>query len=135
MDQSVRIDKWLWAARFFKTRALASEAVSGGKVHLNNQRVKPGRSLRVRDHVQIQRGAIRWNVEVLALSERRGPAKHAEKLYAETEASIQKRAELREQQKLAALATPRTAGRPNKRQRRHIIRFKRERSEKGLGDK
>ncbi len=126
MDESVRIDKWLWAARFFKTRAQASEAVSGGKVHLNNQRVKPGRSLHIRDHLEIQRGGFQWNVEVLALSERRGPAKDAEKLYAENEASIQKRAELREQKKLAALATPRTAGRPSKQQRRHIIRFKQE---------
>lgn len=126
MDESVRIDKWLWAARFFKTRAQASEAVSGGKVHLNNQRVKPGRSLHIRDQLQIRRGGFQWSVEVLALSERRGPAKDAEKLYAENEASIQKRAELREQQKLAALATPRTEGRPNKQQRRHIIRFKQE---------
>ena len=127
MDDSVRIDKWLWAARFFKTRAQATEAVSGGKVHLNNQRVKPGRGLRIRDQLQIQRGAFQWDVEVLALSERRGPAKDAEKLYIEYEDSIQKRAELREQQRLAALATPRTAGRPNKQQRRHIIRFKQER--------
>jgi ribosome-associated heat shock protein Hsp15 len=126
MDKSFRIDKWLWAARFFKTRAQASDAVSGGKVHLSNQRVKPGRRLHIGDHLQIQRGSLQWNVEVLALSERRGPAKDAEKLYAENEASIQKRTELREQKKLAALATPRTAGRPNKRQRRHIIRFKQE---------
>ena len=126
MDESVRIDKWLWAARFFKTRAQASEAVSGGKVHLNNQRVKPGRCLHIGDQLQIQRGGFQWNVEVLGLSERRGPAKDAQKLYAESEDSIQKRAELREQHKLAALATPRTTGRPNKQQRRHIIRFKQE---------
>ncbi len=124
MEKPVRIDKWLWAARFFKTRVLASEAVSGGKVHLNHQRIKPGRSLHIGDHLQIQREGFQWNVDVLALSERRGPAKDAEKLYGESEASIQKRAELREQQKLAAQAMPRTAGRPTKQQRRHIIRFK-----------
>ena len=71
MDESVRIDKWLWAARFFKSRAQASEAVSGGKVRLNNQRVKPGRSLHIGDQLQIQRGGYQWSIEVLALSERR----------------------------------------------------------------
>lgn len=127
MDEAVRLDKWLWAARFFKTRPLASAAVSGGKVHLNGQRVKSGRSVRVGDGLQIQRAGFVWVVEVLTLAERRGPASIAETLYRETEASIQTRAQLREQQKLAALATPQTSGRPNKQQRRHIIRFKQER--------
>ena len=127
MNEVVRLDKWLWAARFFKTRPLASAAVSGGKVHLNGQRVKSGRSVRVGDGLEIQRAGFVWAVEVLALSERRGPASAAETLYRETEASIQTRTQLREQQKLAALATPQTSGRPNKQQRRHIIRFKQER--------
>jgi ribosome-associated heat shock protein Hsp15 len=127
MDEAVRLDKWLWAARFFKTRPLASVAVSGGKVHLNGHRVKPGRGVQAGDALQIQRAGFEYVVEVLALAERRGPASVAETLYRESEASIQARAQLREQQKLAALATPQTAGRPNKQQRRHIIRFKQER--------
>jgi len=127
MDKSVRLDKWLWAARFFKTRPLASTAVSGGKVHLNGQRVKPGRAIQVGDALQIQRAGFEYAVEVLALSARRGPASSAALLYQESAASIEARAQLREQQKLAALASPQTAGRPNKQQRRHIIRFKQER--------
>lgn len=127
MDKSVRLDKWLWAARFFKTRPLASAAVSGGKVHLNGQRVKPGRSLQVDDVLQIQRAGFQYEVTVLALAERRGPASIAQTLYQESESSTQARAELREQQKLAALTSPQTARRPNKQQRRHIIRFKQER--------
>jgi ribosome-associated heat shock protein Hsp15 len=127
MNKSVRLDKWLWAARFFKTRPLASAAVSGGKVHLNGQRVKPGRGLQVGDGLRIQRAGFEYGVEVLALAERRGPASTAEMLYQESEASIRVRAQLREQQKLAAQAAPQTAGRPNKQQRRHIIRFKQER--------
>ncbi len=127
MNKSVRLDKWLWAARFFKTRPLASVAVSGGKVHLNGQRVKPGRSLHTGDVLQIQRAGFQYDVTVLALAERRGPASIAQTLYGESEASMKARAELRAQQKLAALASPQTAGRPNKQQRRHIIRFKQER--------
>jgi ribosome-associated heat shock protein Hsp15 len=124
MDKVIRIDKWLWAARFFKTRPLATAAVSGGKVHLGGQRVKPGRTLKVGDSLQIQRAGFEYDVEVLALTDKRGPATAAAQLYAETEVSMQAREKLREIQKLAALATPQTEGRPNKKQRRHIIRFK-----------
>ena len=124
MDKTVRIDKWLWAARFFKTRPQASAAVSGGKVHLGGQRVKPGRTLKVGDRVQIQRAGLAYDIEVLALSDKRGPATAAAQLYAETEASMAAREQMREIHKLAALATPQTEGRPNKKQRRHIIRFK-----------
>lgn len=121
-----RIDKWLWAARFFKTRSLASEAVSGGKVHLNGQRVKPGRDVKPGDILQIQRAGFQYEIEVCALSEKRGPAHMAQSLYAESEASIKTREQQREIQRLAALARPQTSGKPNKKQRRHIIRFKQE---------
>lgn len=127
MDESVRLDKWLWAARFFKTRPLASAAVSGGKVHLNGQRVKPGRDIRVGDALKIQRAGFEYSIAILALAERRGSASIAAGLYLESEASIQARAELSVQQKLAGLSTPQASGRPNKQQRRHIIRFKQER--------
>ena len=80
----VRIDKWLWAARFFKTRALATEAVNGGKVHLNGHRIKASRDVKVNDIYDIQRGFERYQIVVQELSERRGPAKIAQTLYRET---------------------------------------------------
>lgn len=123
----MRLDKWLWAARFFKTRPLASAAVSAGKVRLNSQRVKPARDLRLGDRLQITRAGFTYDVEVLALAERRASASLAAGLYLESEASMQTRAQQAEQQKLAALSTPHTSGRPDKQQRRHIIRFKQER--------
>ncbi|CAG0908346.1 unnamed protein product [Cyprideis torosa] len=91
LDEKVRIDKWLWAARFFKTRSIASEAVSGGKVHINDLRVKPARAVNVGDRLTILRGLDRYEIDVLALSDKRGPAKVAVTLYQETEESIKKR--------------------------------------------
>ncbi len=120
----VRLDRWLWAARFFKTRALAADAVNGGKVHLAGQRVKAARSVKIGDCYEIQRGFERLEIVVQALSARRGPASEAQQLYAETEASIQRREQEREQRRLAALARPRTEGRPTKQQRRQIHRFR-----------
>ena len=91
MTEKVRIDKWLWAARFFKTRALASEAVAGGKVHLDGQRIKPARAVKVGDRYEIQRGFERYIVVVDRLADRRGPASVAQGLYHETEQSLQRR--------------------------------------------
>ncbi len=96
---SVRIDKWLWAARFFKTRSLASQAVSGGHVDVNGSRVKPARAVQAGDLLAIRRDQIQWTVQVLAVSDRRGPATVARTLYAETEASIAKRERQQEERR------------------------------------
>ena len=121
----MRIDKWLWAARFFKTRSLATEAVLGGHVHLGSARVKPAREVRVGDTVEIRRGPISWTVTVRALAERRGPASEAALLYEETKESQ----ELRERQRLAhKLAQPLGAdlgARPTKQDRRRLDALRR----------
>ncbi|MCW8923298.1 MAG: S4 domain-containing protein [Gammaproteobacteria bacterium] len=125
MSESIRIDKWLWAARFFKTRSLAAEAVSGGKVHLNDNRVKPGREVKAGDHLTIHRGGYTFELTVLDVNKQRRPAKEAQLLYQESEASIEKREEQAEMQRLAASSRPSSDRRPNKRERRHIVRFTR----------
>ena len=125
MSQSIRIDKWLWAARFFKTRALATEAVSGGKVHLNDNRVKPGREVKVGDSLTIQRGGYNFEITVLGINKQRRPAKEAQLLYEESEGSMATREEQAEMQRLAASARPAPDRRPNKRERRHIVKFTR----------
>lgn len=128
MSDEVRLDKWLWAARFFKTRGLAREAVVGGKVHLNGQRSKPSRSIRIGDSVDISRGHFRYQVTVEALSDRRGPAREAVKLYTESEESVANRTAMAEELALRRRAAPiPPAARPDKRSRRRIIRFTRKR--------
>ena len=126
MTTAIRIDKWLWAARFFKARSTASDAVSGGKVHLNNARVKPGKLVKIGDRMSIQRGLEHYDIEVLGLNEKRRPAKEAVLLYRESQASKDKRQQLEEERRLAASAHPMPDRRPGKRDRRHIIRFKQE---------
>ena len=126
MDTSVRLDKWLWAARFFKTRSVAREAVSGGKVHLNGNRAKPGRSLNAGDELRIQRGEEEYTITIVELSVRRGPASVARTLYEESEASCTKREQLAEQRKLEHQQHTTRERRPDKRQRRRIVRFKQE---------
>lgn len=120
---SLRVDKWLWAARFFKTRSLASVAVNGGKVHVNGQRVKPARALHIGDVLEIQRGQEHFEITVEGLNSKRGPAKEASLLYIESELSKQKREELALQYKLDASIRPHHERKPGKRDRRHIIRF------------
>jgi ribosome-associated heat shock protein Hsp15 len=122
---TVRIDKWLWAARFYKTRSLASEAVSGGKVHVNGQRAKPSRTLRPGDTLLISRNEIEYTITVLALSERRGPAPEAQKLYRETDDSIARRELAAGQRRLTAGNAPAPQRRPNKRDRRLLIGMRR----------
>lgn len=122
-NAKVRIDKWLWAARFFKTRALASEAVNGGKVHLNGQRIKPSRAVKSGDVYQIQRGFDRITIVVDQLAERRGPASVAQTLYHETEQSMEQREREDEQRKLARMQRPVMNHRPNKQQRRQLRQF------------
>jgi ribosome-associated heat shock protein Hsp15 len=122
-EHAVRIDKWLWAARFFKTRALASAAVSGGHAQIDGSRAKPSRNVQIGSRLQIKRGEELFEIEVLALSERRGPAKEAALLYAETDESQQKREAAREQRKLIGGPMARPEGRPDKRDRKKIRRF------------
>ena len=121
----MRLDKWLWAARFYKTRALASEAVDGGKVHLNGQRTKPGREVRVGSRVQINKGGLEWDIEVAVLPAQRRPASEAQGFYLESEQSRRRREAATEALRAARQATPlQTASKPNKRDRRLIHRFK-----------
>lgn len=122
-DDRCRLDKWLWAARFFKTRPLAVEAVEGGKVHLNGQRVKPARAVRAGDRLSIRRGQELFEITVLALSTRRGPASVAQTLYQESETSRRRREAEAEQRRLLAAGMPQPARRPDKKARRQIHRF------------
>jgi heat shock protein Hsp15 len=126
MEQTarVRLDKWLWAARFFKTRTLAAAAVAGGKVHVNGARVKPAHEVRIGDRLEITRDAERYQIVVRGLSAKRGAAGAAQQLYEETVASQETRARHAELRKLAALASPAPAKRPDKKSRRLIHRFK-----------
>lgn len=119
----VRLDKWLWAARFFKTRSVAAEAIDGGKVHVNGERAKRSRIVRIGDRLEITRGREQFVVTVKDLSERRGPGSVAALLYEETEQSKQERKMASEQQRLNAMSSPGPDRRPTKQQRRKIIRF------------
>ena len=120
--EQTRLDRWLWAARFFKTRGLAQEAIAGGHVHVNGQRAKAARMLRPGELLAITRGEERFEVRVLALAERRGPAAVARTLYEETEASCLARAAAQQARRdLAGNRAP--AARPDKRDRRRLIDF------------
>lgn len=123
-DITIRLDKWLWAARFYKTRALASQAISGGKVYYNQQRVKPSQRVNIDAQVTIKQGIYEKIILVRNLSLTRQNAKEAAQLYAETEASIRTRTALLEQQRLTKNLFPSSEQRPNKKQRRQIIQFK-----------
>jgi ribosome-associated heat shock protein Hsp15 len=123
---ALRIDKWLWCARFYKSRALATAAVAGGKVHLNGERVKPGRTIDVGDALRITQGGYQRDIVVQAIPERRGPAAEAQRCYEETAGSIQRRERLREQHALAAAVAPRPPARPDKRERRRLLRLHRQ---------
>ena len=125
---SVRIDKWLWAARFFKSRALAARACELGRIHSNDQPAKPAREVKVGDLLQIKTEAGDFEVEVLLLSEVRGPASVAQTLYRETETSRELRQKAREERKAAMNYSPAPAGRPSKRDRRRIIQFRSDRN-------
>ena len=123
MSDSVRIDKWLWAARFFKTRSLATDAVDGGKVRLNGERIKPARSVKPGDTLDIDNGSTEWEVVVQALADKRGSAAVAQTLYLETEKSIAERQSKAEQRKLFREPSEAIKGRPTKRDRRQLDKF------------
>jgi ribosome-associated heat shock protein Hsp15 len=123
-DAPVRVDKWLWAARFFKTRALAAEAVEGGRVEVNGAKVKRARPVRPGDTVRIRLGPYEHVVRVRALSERRGPAAQAALLYEEDAAARERRLRLVEQHRLAQQAFSFGEGKPSKKERREISRLK-----------
>ena len=120
----MRIDKWLWAARFFKTRALASKACDLGRIHSNEVQAKPARDVHVGDMLHIRNEGGEFHVQVLALSEMRGPAAVAQTLYAETEASKEARLKLAAECKAMQEFAPIPTHRPSKRDRRHIIQFR-----------
>ena len=122
--ESVRLDKWLWAARFFKTRRLASEAVAGGKVQVNGERVKRAKLLHAGDQLRIRKGSYEFQLTVREPSGRRGSAKEAALLYDETEQSRLQRVRLAEQHRLAAAAFSRSQGKPTKKERRQLGRLK-----------
>jgi len=123
-DEPVRLDKWLWAARFFKTRALATEAIAGGQVEVGGHRVKPGRDLKLGDVVRVRLGPYVHVVSVLKLSGRRGPAAEAVKLYEEDPVARAARERLREQHRLAAHAFAFGEGKPSKKERRALDEFR-----------
>jgi ribosome-associated heat shock protein Hsp15 len=120
----VRLDKWLWAARFYKTRQLAVEAINGGKIKVNGQRAKPGRSIDTGMRIEIQKDGLSWDIEVIALSKQRRSAREAALLYLEGEESRLRRQELVRQRRETGAGPGDAPGRPTKRDRRLIQRFK-----------
>lgn len=122
-EDSQRVDKWLWAARFFKSRQLAIDAINGGKVRVDGQRCKPSRMLRPGSKVEIHKGSLSWEIEVLGLATQRRPATEAALLYAEDDASRLRRQQLVSEQRQQRSNQPRTSGRPTKRDRRRLDDF------------
>lgn len=121
---SVRLDKWLWAARFFKTRSIARDMVQSGKVHYNGQRAKPGKTVELGAMIRIPAGWDVKDVEVVEICDKRQSAPLAQKMYRETAESEQKRMDNHAARKLQAFHSPRPEQRPDKKQRRDIIKFK-----------
>jgi ribosome-associated heat shock protein Hsp15 len=119
-QSGVRIDLWLWAARFFKTRALAKQAIEAGKVEINGQGCKPSRAVHVGDRLQVVRGEERFEVQAAGLSEKRGPAAQAQQLYRENDESVARRLAEREQKRLANAGYQAPKSKPEKRARRLI---------------
>ncbi|AGY92313.1 hypothetical protein SPICUR_06745 [Spiribacter curvatus] len=123
--ESVRLDRWLWAARFFKTRRLAVDAIKGGKVDVDGVRAKPARAVRIGQRLVIHKGPQTFEVHVDGLSEQRGPAAQAQMLYTETPDSVRAREQQRESLRAASAAQPRPDHRPDRRDRQRLADFKR----------
>ncbi|MEO7773094.1 MAG: RNA-binding S4 domain-containing protein [Steroidobacteraceae bacterium] len=125
-SQPHRIDKWLWFTRFFKTRSAAAQAVTGGKVHVNGERVKPAHRVRIGNRLSVTLQSETHEIEVLALPARRGPAGEAQACYQESEASAHRRLAHREQRRIAELSQPKSDSRPDKRERRQLSKLRRD---------
>ncbi len=127
--KELRVDKWLWSARFYKTRGLASEAIKGGKIDINGSHAKPSKTVRINDQIKIKKSPFIFEITIKGLSKHRGSASIAVLLYEESEQSISTREKLSEQLKTESALRPATPGRPSKRDRRNIIRFTRKSQE------
>ncbi|AXU97318.1 MAG TPA: ribosome-associated heat shock protein Hsp15 [Erwinia persicina] len=123
-SEGVRLDKWLWAARFYKTRADAREMVEGGKVHYNGQRSKPSKQVEVAAELTLRQGNDQRTIVIEAISDKRGPATVAQQLYRETAESIEKREKVALARKMNALTMPHPDRRPDKKERRDLMKFK-----------
>lgn len=126
MSDGTRIDSWLWAARFFKTRSLAKQAIEGGKVQIDGAKAKPSRTVQPGTVLEIRKGDQQWTVVVEALSGKRGPASVAETLYRETPESLDAREQAAEQRRLGRIAAPVPDHKPSKKERRDLQRFRRD---------
>jgi ribosome-associated heat shock protein Hsp15 len=124
-SEALRLDRWLWCVRLYKSRSLASAAVGGGHVHLNGARVKPARAVKPGDRLAVSLGGRELELTVRAIPERRGPAPEARACYEESAASVARGERLAEARRLAALTTPRPEGRPDKKERRELLAFAR----------
>nr|WP_314425178.1 ribosome-associated heat shock protein Hsp15 [uncultured Erwinia sp.] len=122
--EGIRLDKWLWAARFYKTRAAAREMIEGGKVHYNGQRSKPSKLVEVAAELTLRQGNDERTVVIQAVSDKRGPAAEAQLLYRETEQSIEKREKVALARKMNALSMPHPDRRPDKKEHRDLMKFK-----------
>ncbi|MDF7629317.1 ribosome-associated heat shock protein Hsp15 [Pantoea sp. ME81] len=123
-SEGVRLDKWLWAARFYKTRALAREMIDGGKVHYNGQRSKPSKIVELQAELTLRQGNDERTVVITAIGDQRRPATEAQGMYAETAASIEKREKTALARKMNALTMPHPDRRPDKKERRDLMKFK-----------
>jgi ribosome-associated heat shock protein Hsp15 len=123
-SEGVRLDKWLWAARFYKTRALARDMIDGGKVHYNGQRSKPGKVVELQAELTLRQGNDERTVIITAIGDQRRPASEAQQMYAETAASIEKREKNALARKMNALTMPHPDRRPDKKERRDLLKFK-----------
>lgn len=120
----IRLDKWLWAARFYKTRSIARQMIEGGKVHYNNQRSKPSKIVEIGAMIELIQGHDKKTVQVIMLTTRRGNATDAQKLYEESAESLEKREKMTQARKLNSLTMPHPERRPNKKERRDLLKFK-----------
>ncbi|AUX91952.1 ribosome-associated heat shock protein Hsp15 [Mixta gaviniae] len=122
--EGVRLDKWLWAARFYKTRALAREMIEGGKVHYNGQRSKPSKLVELDAELKLRQGNDERTIIIRAVTDQRRPATEAQQLYSETPESVEKREKMAQARKLNALTMPHPDRRPDKKERRDLMKFK-----------